>query len=310
MNRLSLHATRSHAVFALKRGTAHLLAIPALLFAFQAAHAQTVYPTPDAAAAAFVDAVASNDHDTLRKILGKDAQSIAPPGGFDEDDIDQFLGAWAKQHKIVDDPTETGAAHTAHLVVGESDWPLPIPIVQTARGWHFDPAAARGEILTRRIGRNENAAMLTALAYGDAQHDYFSDTQRYAQRFVSTPGRRDGLYWPTQPGEPQSPLGPLAAVMGTRIAAGDAYHGYHYRILTAQGRHAPGGTRSYVEHDAMTAGFGLIAWPAAYGKTGLTTFIVGQDGQLYQKDLGRQTERIAETIKTFDPDPSWQAVNP
>jgi len=180
--------------------------------------------------------------------------------------------------------------------------------VQAGKGWRFDPPAAQDEMLTRRIGRNEHAAILTSLAYLDAQNDYHNLTQHYAQRFVSTQGQHDGLYWATAPGETDSPLGPLAATMPNGTLPKEAYHGYHYRILTAQGAHAKGGAQNYVENGVLTKGFGLIASPAEYGKTGVMSFIVNQDGQVYQKNLGSQTARAAAAIKSFDPDDSWQPV--
>ena len=193
--------------------TGSLLMAPVLLLGTTAAHAQAVYPTADAAASAFVDALARNDEDALKHVLGNDFHRFIPAEGIGEDDIYQFLGAWSKGHQIVEDPVKNKGRATAHLAVGDSGWTLPIPLVQAAHGWRFDPPAAQDEMLTRRIGRNERAAILTSLAYLDAQYDYHNLTQHYAQRFVSTPGQHDGLYWVTAPGETESPLGPLAATM-------------------------------------------------------------------------------------------------
>lgn len=290
--------------------TGSLLVAPVLLLGTSAAHAQAVYPTADAAANAFVDALARNDEDALKHVLGNDFHRFIPAEGIGEDDIYQFLGAWSKGHQIVEDPAKNKGRATAHLAVGDSGWTLPIPLVQAAHGWRFDPPAAQDEMLTRRIGRNERAAILTSLAYLDAQYDYHNLTQHYAQRFVSTPGQHDGLYWVTAPGETESPLGPLAATMPNGTLPTEAYHGYHYRILTAQGPHAKGGAQNYVENGVLSKGFGLIASPAEYGKTGVMSFIVNQEGQVYQKNLGPQTARAAAAIKSFDPDDSWQAVQP
>lgn len=287
-----------------------LLAVPAALLSSQAAHAQAVYPTADDAAKAFVDALSSNDHEAMKHVLGSDFPRFIPTADIGEDDIYQFLGAWSQGHQVVTDASKLNGRPEAHLAVGTSGWTLPIPLVQTPGGWRFDPRAAQDEMLTRRIGRNERAAMLTSLAYLDAQHDYRQQMQHYAQRFVSTSGQRDGLYWVSAPGEPESPLGPLAATMPNGTLPTEAYHGYHYRILTAQGSHAKGGAQNYVEDGVMTKGCGLIASPAEYGKTGVMTFIVNQDGQVYQKNLGPQTARAAAAIKTFDPGPTWQAVQP
>ncbi|KFX64188.1 DUF2950 domain-containing protein [Paraburkholderia fungorum] len=290
--------------------TGSLLMAPVLLLGTTAAHAQAVYPTADAAASAFVDALARNDEDALKHVLGNDFHRFIPAEGIGEDDIYQFLGAWSKGHQIVEDPVKNKGRATAHLAVGDSGWTLPIPLVQAAHGWRFDPPAAQDEMLTRRIGRNERAAILTSLAYLDAQYDYHNLTQHYAQRFVSTPGQHDGLYWVTAPGETESPLGPLAATMPNGTLPTEAYHGYHYRILTAQGAHAKGGAQNYVENGVLSKGFGLIASPAEYGKTGVMSFIVNQEGQVYQKNLGPQTARAAAAVKSFDPDDSWQPVQP
>ncbi|NPT44003.1 DUF2950 family protein [Paraburkholderia sp. 1N] len=288
--------------------TGTLLVAPVLLLGATAVHAQAVYPTADDAANAFVDALARNDEDALKHVLGNDFHRFIPSEGIGEDDIYQFLGAWSKGHQIALDPVKTKGRATAHLAVGDSGWTLPIPLAQAGKGWRFDPPAAQDEMLTRRIGRNEHAAILTSLAYLDAQNDYHNLTQHYAQRFVSTQGQRDGLYWVTAPGETESPLGPLAATMPNGTLPKEAYHGYHYRILTAQGPHAKDGAQNYVENGVLTKGFGLIASPAEYGKTGVMSFIVNQDGQVYQKNLGPQTARAAAAVKSFDPDDSWQPV--
>ena len=305
-------ALRAHVrTLAAALGTTGSLAMaPVLLLGTTAAHAQAVYPTADAAASAFVDALARNDEDALKHVLGNDFHRFIPAEGIGEDDIYQFLGAWSKGHQIVEDPVKNKGRATAHLAVGDSGWTLPIPLVQAAHGWRFDPPAAQDEMLTRRIGRNERAAILTSLAHLDAQYDYHNLTQHYAQRFVSTPGQHDGLYWVTAPGETESPLGPLAATMPNGTLPTEAYHGYHYRILTAQGPHAKGGAQNYVENGVLSKGFGLIASPAEYGKTGVMSFIVNQEGQVYQKNLGPQTARAAAAVKSFDPDDSWQPVQP
>ncbi|PRX91810.1 DUF2950 domain-containing protein [Paraburkholderia sp. BL25I1N1] len=294
-----------------RRLVAAALALAVLVFGASAAHAQAVYPTPEAAANAFVDALASNDHGAMQHVLGNDFTRFIPTKDVGEEDIYDFLGAWSAGHQIVDDPAPAGGHASKHLTVGTSGWSLPIPLVQTSKGWRFDPVAGRDEIATRRIGRNERAAMQTSLAYLDAQRAYQGLTQHYAQRILSTPGKRDGLYWPSAPGEAESPLGPLAATMPhTESVSKDGYHGYHFRILTAQGPHAKGGSQDYVENGTLTKGYGLVAWPADYGKTGVMSFIVNQDGQIYQKNLGPQSARAAAALKSFDPDSSWEAVQP
>jgi Protein of unknown function (DUF2950) len=309
----SRRALRNHALSCTVAAvsTALLPGVPLMLIGAPYARSQAVYPSPDAAANALTDALASNDQDALKHVLGNDFKHFIPVQGIGEDDIYDYLGAWAKGHQIVDDSNWVHGMQSVHLEVGESNWTLPIPIVKSKQGWHFDPPAATDEILTRRIGRNERAAMLTSLAYLDAQNDYHTLTQHYAQHFVSTPGTHDGLYWPVAPSEQESPLGPLAATMPHNSnVAKDGYHGYHFRILTAQGKNAKGGERNYVQGGEMTQGFGLVAWPAEYGKSGVMSFMVNQEGEIYQKDLGPRSSQMAAALKSFNPDPSWQLVEP
>jgi hypothetical protein len=189
---------------------------------------------------------------------------------------------------------------------------MPIPLVKTAAGWSFDTKATPGELRIRRIGRNELAAIQVALALTDAQDDYFRfDRDRngrkdYAQRILSTPGKRDGLYWPSKPGQPESPIGSLVA----QATPKDGYHGYRFRVLTAQGKDAPGGGKSYVANGEMTGGYAFVAWPAKWGETGVMTFIVDKSQTVWEKDLGPQSEAIARSMKEFNPDPSWSKVPP
>ncbi|WP_233856170.1 DUF2950 domain-containing protein [Paraburkholderia sp. HD33-4] len=282
-----------------------------LLASASGAQAQAVYPTPEATASAFVDALSSNDPQALRHVLGSDYLRFIPAKSVDKDDLYDFLGAWSQKHEIVSDSGQEGGHQVAHLAVGDSGWLLPIPIIKTDKGWRFDPRAGREEILTRRVGRNERAAMLTSLAYLDAQQEYHQQMSHYAQRFVSTPGQRDGLYWSPKPGEQQSPLGPLAAVMSqSSEIAKDGYHGYHYKILTAQGPHAKGGARNYLQDGVLLNGYALVAWPVDYASTGVMSFMVNQEGQIYEKDLGPQGAHIARTLAKFDPDSSWSMVRP
>jgi hypothetical protein len=287
-----------------------LVAVPLWLFDPSPAHAQAAYRTPDDAAAALANALAINDQNALKHVLGNNYEQFIPSSTVSENDVYDFLGAWSKGHEIVNDPEPLHGHPSAHLAVGQDGWTLPIPLVKTSAGWRFDPASGRDEILTRRIGRNERAAMMTSLAYIDAQNDYHKMMQHYAERIISKPGTHDGLYWDAGTDEPASPLGPLAEAMGGTLVPGEGYHGYHFRILTAQGSHASGGARNYVEDGKFDGGFGLVAWPVDYGKTGVMSFIVNQDGQLYQKNLGPQTSRAAAAIRSFDPDASWQATQP
>jgi hypothetical protein len=240
-------------------------------------------------------------------VLGADWKRYVPLDDATADDRTTFLAAWAAGHAIV----PTGSDRAA-VGVGKRGWTLPIPLVKTGAGWKFDASAAPAEMRVRRIGRNELAAMQASLAYVDAQKEYAArdwdgdGVRSYAMKAVSTPGKRDGLYWASLPNEPESPLGPAFA----DAKVGQPYHGYVYRILTAQGTNAPGGAKGYVKNGRMTEGFALIAFPARYGDTGVMTFIVNHDGVVHEKDLGPNTLAAAAAIKAYDPDASWQKVVP
>jgi hypothetical protein len=201
------------------------------------------------------------------------------------------------------------------LDIGVNDWPLPFPLVQVNGRWQFDSRAGAQEIVNRRIGRNEIAAIRVALTYVDARRDYFdrnkqaAGTGEYAQRLISTPDAHDGLYWPAAAGETESPFGPLVAQAVQEGYPGDIvsgrqipYQGYYFRVLKAQGESAPGGAKTYMAGDRMTEGFALIAWPASFGVSGIMTFVVDQDGVVFQKDLGRGTTAAAAATTRFDPD--------
>ena len=277
------------------------LALVAIAFALApAAHAQKAYPTPAAAADAFVDGVARHDGDALKVVVGPDYRKYLPHANAD--DVTSFLEAWAKAHKIV----AAGDAK-AYLEVGVHGWTLPIPLVKTAAGWSFDTKATPDELRTRRIGRNELSVIEVVQACSDAQEDYFANDRNrngakdYAQKLLSTPGKRDGLYWATRPGEPESPLGSMVA----EVKPGEGYHGYHYKVLTAQGKDAPGGAKSYVVNGRMTGGYAFVAWPAKWGDTGVMSFIVDQSGVVYQKDLGPDSDAQARAMKAYNPDSSW-----
>jgi hypothetical protein len=280
-------------------------AVAALLALAPLAQAQTAFPTPEAAAEALVDGIARHDRDAIKQVAGADYEKYFPSSKSDPDDITNFLAAWARGHAIV-----PAGNDKAFLGVGKNGWTLPVPIVKTAAGWKFDTKAAPEEMRVRRIGRNELAAIQVALAYTDAQKEYRQNdwngdgVLEYAARGLSTPGKRDGLYWASLPGEPESPLG--AEFADAKV--GQPFHGYLYRILTAQGANAPGGARSYIKNGHMTEGYALVAWPAKFDDTGVMTFIVNQDGIVYQKSLGPNTDALARAIKTYDPDASWQKV--
>ena len=271
---------------------------------------QKSFSTPDAAMNAFGDAVARSDEDAMKSLLGTDFRKLIPPAGAEV--RYRFLENWAKSHAI----RSEGDAK-AVIAVGTDGWTLPIPIVKTAQGWHFDTRAGANEIRIRRIGRNERAVMKVILAIYDAQKEYVTVDRNgdgvleYAGKFRSARGKHDGLYWPTKAGEPESPLGP--AVAEARAAGGSratGYYGYRYKILKSQGKDAPGGAFDYVAHGRMIGGFAVVAWPVRYGETGVMTFMVSHDGVVYDKDLGPQTQARASAIKRFDPDSTWQKVQP
>jgi hypothetical protein len=270
--------------------------------------AQQAFPSADAAAAALVDAISHRDQAALRTVLGNDWKEFIPTENIEDKDVDAFLAGWATAHKIVVKP-----AHTAHLAVGTQDWVLPIPIVEKKGAWHFDARGAVDEITTRRIGRDELATMQAALAYYDAQKEYAREDRNdngileYAQQLISTPGKQDGLYWAALEGEKPSPLGPLFGEAGP---SSQGYHGYHYRILTAQGSKATGGAYSYLINGRLVAGFALVAWPVKYGDSGIMSFIVSHNGVLYEKNLGPKTDATARSMSRFNPDSSWKKVTP
>ncbi|MGC2011572.1 MAG: DUF2950 domain-containing protein [Pseudolabrys sp.] len=278
------------------------------------AQAQQRFNTPNAAVEALVAAARSDDRRTVVSILGPGSQELISSGDpVADDNIKQeFLTAYDAQHRIV---SETGKPSV--LVLGQNDWPFPIPLVQKDGQWSFDTAAGREEILARRIGRNELGAIKATLAFYDAQNEYadmYKDKTGqavYAQKIVSSPGKKDGLYCPTSGSEPDRPLGEAvssATQQGYNVGTGEPYHGYYYKILTSQGPNAPGGAVDYVVRGNMIGGFGLVAYPAEYGNSGIMTFIINNDGDLYEKDLGPKTERIASRLSEFNPDHTWRKV--
>jgi len=274
-----------------------------------AAAGQKYFASPDAAMTAFGDAVASNDEPELKTLLGEDFRHILPPVGAEL--RDKFLSEWKVSHTIQD----TDANH-AVIAVGNDGWTLPIPLVKSAQGWHFDTAAGAEEMRARRIGRNELAVMQALLAVYDAQDEYaqtYHDGNKmlvYASKLASSPGKHDGLYWPTGPDEAPSPLGVAFLTAGKHSTESAGYYGYHYKLLTSQGPHAPGGAYNYLVHDKLFGGFGVVAWPVRYGDTGIKTFMVSHDGQVYERDLGPDSAAKAEAMTSFDPGPGWSKSSP
>ncbi|MCY1502270.1 hypothetical protein D9M68_363660 [compost metagenome] len=284
-----------------------IFALLSLVACTLGAGANERFKTPEAAAQAFVAALGTEkaDADKLAALLGADWQEYIPTKGIERKDVDAFIAHYKEKHVI-----QTANGGRAHIVVGNDPWTLPIPIVQDKEGWSFDTRAAGQEIRQRRIGRNELAAIQSVEAYHDAQMDYAEVDRNgdgileYAQKFISSDGQHDGLYWPDEEGTEDSPLGPLFGGQ----TKGDDWHGYHFRILTAQGPSAPGGAYDYMLGKAMSRGFALIAWPARYGDSGVMSFMISHEGEIFQKDLGRDSEKIAKAMKTFDPDSSWDEI--
>ncbi len=275
-----------------------------------------VFSSAKEAVERFVTAARKSEVATLDQILGKGGRDVLHSGDAqsDRNARARFVAAYDARHKLVD----VGGGRMA-LLVGTDDWPLPIPVVKTGDGWRFDAASGRAELLARRIGRNELVTIEACKAFVDAQREYASADRgdgalNYARRFVSSAGKKDGLYWPAKKGDAPSPLGPLfvkaqaAGYTPGNSATPQAYNGYYFRILFAQGPAAKGGAYSYLAHDKMMGGFALIAHPASYGVSGVMTFIVNHDGDVFQKDLGPKTDEAAAQIKTFNPDAGWQKV--
>ena len=288
-----------------------LVVLAALLLTTSVATAQQTYNTPQAAVDALVAAAKADDEKAALAVFGKAGEDIVSSGDKVSDEAirKRFVESYDAKHQIAMD----GDAK-ATLVIGQNDYPFPVPLVRKAGLWSFDTEAGRREVLVRRIGRNELNAIQTSLAYVDAQDEYAAKDRGagvgvYAQRFVSEPDKKNGLYWPTAAGEEESPLGELfaaASKQGYRAGEGRTpYHGYYYKILTKQGPAAPGGAHDYVVNGKMIGGFALVAYPAEYRNSGVMTFLVNYDGTVYQKDLGRDTTALAEEMTAYNPDKTW-----
>jgi len=278
------------------------------------AGAQESYKSADEAAAALASAAKTGDRAAILKVLGPDAEEIVSSGDdvADKSIRERFVQAYDEKHQI-----EKHGDNQALLVIGNDDFPFPIPLVRRSEAWKFDTAAGRQEVLLRRVGENELDTIQVMLAYVDAQDEYAGKDRGfgngvYAQRVVSNPGQKDGLYWPTAAGEEPSPIGEFAAeatAQGYQVGGNRApFHGYYYKILTRQGANAPGGALDYVVNGKMIGGFALVAYPADYGNSGIMTFLVSHEGTIFQKDLGPQTAKLAEKIALFDPDKTWTRV--
>jgi len=277
---------------------------------------QRTFASPEEAVKTLIEVLKSNDVKALEGIFGPGSKDLLWSGDpvADQSGREQFLKLYEQKHRL--EATEAKAV----LNLGTEDWPFPIPIVSREGLWYFDTKQGKEEILARRIGLNELSAIKACLAYVDAQREYALKDRdgdgliEYAQKFRSDKGKKNGLYWEVKASEEQSPLGPLFAAAqekGYSAKAGGKpipYHGYYYRILTGQGKSAPGGAYDYIVKGNMIGGFALVAYPAKYASSGVMTFIVNHDGVVYQKDLGRNTAKAAQAMKLFNPDSTWKKV--
>ena len=296
----------------LRRPFAYLIAVGIAALLLGPATAQERFKTPEDAASALATAAEGDSRREMLKILGVDAVDILDSGDAvaDAQLRKQFAAAYKAKHSI-----NVEANKKASLIIGTDDFTFPIPLIQRRSGWEFDVDAGRIEILYRRIGRNEMDAVQTSLAFVDAQNEY-ADKDRgegrgvYAQRIVSSAGKKNGLFW--RDDKDPSPIGEFAAQAssdGYSFSNGRLpYHGYYYHMLTQQGENAPGGALDYIVKGKMIGGFALVAYPADYGNSGVMTFVVNHAGVVYEKDLGSRTARIAETMRAFNPDQTWKKV--
>jgi hypothetical protein len=276
-----------------------------------------VFASPDDAGNGLVEAAKSGDQSAIVAVFGPDSKELISSGDAVQDKatVDKFVAGYGVMHRWRKMPDGSEI-----LLVGADNFAFPIPLKKNADGkWFFDTAAGKDEILSRRIGRNELAVIDVCGALADAQAEYFSEhhadgsTKQYAMKFISDPGKQDGLYWKSSDGEPASPLGPLAAFAtsegySAKPDAHTAFHGYYFRMLKGQSSKAPGGAENYVVDGKMVRGFAFVAYPAEYGNSGVMTFIINQDGVLLQKDLGKATKEAASAMSEFDPDAGWKPV--
>jgi hypothetical protein len=294
--------------------------ITVLSFPVQCYAAQTrqkAFASPEEAVKALIDSVKAGNAKGLSAIFGPTGRKVLSSGDAVQDRVDreEFLKAYEVKNTLIKEGDVKAVLH-----IGEEGWPFPIPIVKRGEKWSFDTKKGKEELTNRRIGRNELNTIKACLAYVDAQREYVAKDLNgdgifeYAQKFVSTPGKKDGLYWEAKPGEEESPFGDLfarATQEGYKKTGKKPmpFHGYFFKILKEQGSNAPGGAYDYIVNGKMIGGFGMVAYPAQYGVSGVMTFVVNHDGIVYEKNLGKDTAKIAQTIKMFDPDKIWKKAD-
>ena len=284
------------------------------MLAAEAVDQARTFGTPEEAVKALSVASSARDDAALQAIFGANYEQIKDPDPAQAARDLAVFDASITQTKRIVWKSDTNCM----VEIGTNCWPFPIPLVQQGGQWRFDTAAGKEEMLNRRIGANELFTLGVVRTYAAAQREYASrlhddsEVQVFSQKLISSPGKHDGLYWPPEEAAPLSPLGPGVAYAQPEIKGGDTnavaqpFHGYYYKILTRQGKHAPGGKYDYITKDKMIGGFALAAYPAYYGQTGVMTFLVNQQGRVYQKDLGPKTASVAAKMKEFDPDSTWQ----
>ena len=289
-----------------------VLSIPLQSYASPAK--QKAFASPEEAVKALIHAMKTDNTKEMTAIFGPAGREVLSSGDPVEDRAvrERFVKAYDAKNALIRE-----GDGKAVLQIGTEDWPFPIPIVKRGGKWYFDAKKGKEELINRRIGRNELDTMQTCLAYVDGQREYAVKDRdgdglfEYAQKFISTPGTKDGLYWEAKPGEEESPFGDLFAKAtreGYKKTSDKSipYHGYYFNILKAQGKNAPGGAYDYILNERMIGGFGMVAYPANYGVSGVMTFIVNHDGIVYEKNLGKNTAKIAQAMKVFDPDKTWR----
>ena len=310
MRRANLHLTKSYWAHLRQTIAAAILLTACMPTPFWAQQqGQKTFSSPEEASNALVTAAQNNDQAPLLEILGPGGKQIISSGDEHEDAYSRatFVERYREMHRLVNEPDGTTV-----LYIGAHNWPWPIPLVNKDNVWYFDTEAGKKEILFRRIGRNEMSAIHVCRELVAAEKEYYATQgDQYAQKILSDPGQHNGLYWRAADGQPESPIGPLVA---SAVAEGytrrpdgapTPYRGYYYRILTRQGKNSLGGAKSYVVNDKMTGGFAFVAYPAEYRSSGVMTFVVGEDGVVHQKDLGKNTAALARAMRELDVDATW-----